>query len=109
MTEFVGRLNSNKSSACAKMSNWLTSSVVLAALLTALAALQTNERRIKIENVTAERARWRAEVRRKALAVHRAAMEGNGERISELLLEFTLILNPFDPKDLEILATPVDG
>ncbi len=86
------------------MPDWLTSSTVVAALLTAFVALQSSERRIKIENVTSERARWREKVRDKALQVHQAAVAIQSERLSELRLEFTVILNPFDEDDLEILS-----
>ncbi|SRR5579871_2455125 len=87
------------------MPDWLTSSVVLAALVTAFVALQNSERKIKIEHITGERAKWRDKVREKALQVHQAAVAGNAERLLELHLEFSLILNPNDPEDRKILLT----
>jgi hypothetical protein len=85
------------------MLNFLTGSVVLAALVTALVALQNSERNIKIQHVTGERTKWRDKVRRKALKVHRAAVADDPESLAELELQFTVILNPFDPDDLQIL------
>lgn len=89
------------------MFSFLTGSVVLAALVTALVALQNSERNIKLGHVTSERAKWRDRVRKKALQVHRAAVTDNTTRLAELHLEFTLILNPIDPdkEDEQILNT----
>jgi hypothetical protein len=78
-------------------------STVLAGLVAALVSLRTSERAIKIENVTKERAKWREKVREKALDLHRACVKSDRERVSELHLEFSLILNPDDPEDREIL------
>lgn len=86
------------------MPDWLTGSVVLAALITAFAALQNSERKINIEYVTAERAKWRDRIREKALDVHRAAIAADWRRLDELHLEFALLLNPNDEEDNKILA-----
>jgi hypothetical protein len=92
-----------------------TSGTTLTAIIAAFAAivgvvigaavsLRTNARNIKIENITKERAKWRDNVRKKALKVHQAAVEKNVTRLQELHLEFTLILNPRDPEDRSILV-----
>jgi precorrin-2 methylase len=78
-------------------------SSLLGAAIGAAVSLRTNSRNIKIENITKERAKWRDNVRKKALEVHQAAVEKNATRLQELYLEFTLILNPQDPEDRSIL------
>ena len=72
-------------------------SSLLGAAIGAAVSLRTNSRNIKIENITKERAKWRDNVRKKALKVHQAAVEKNATRLQELYLEFTLILNPAGP------------
>jgi hypothetical protein len=64
-----------------------------------------NSRNIKIENITKERAKWRDDVRQKSLDVHKAAVSLNGVWLDELHLQFSLILNPEDANDREILAS----
>jgi hypothetical protein len=85
------------------MPDWLTGSIVLAALLTAAVTLQSSERKISIEYVTGERAKWREKIREKALEVYRAANEEQWPRLRELQFEFTLLLNPDDAADNKIL------
>ncbi|MBI4190945.1 MAG: hypothetical protein HY525_10460 [Betaproteobacteria bacterium] len=79
-------------------------SSVVAGLVAALVTLRTSERGIKIENITKERAKWREKVREKALEVHKAAQSGKKDRLLELYLEFSLILNPIDGEDHAILT-----
>jgi hypothetical protein len=86
------------------MPDWLTGSVVLAAVITAFAALQNSERKINIEYVTGERAKWRNKIRKKALEVHQAAKTQDRRRLEELYLEFALLLNPLDEEDKKILS-----
>lgn len=62
-----------------------------------------NSRNVKVENITRERAKWRDKVRDKALDVHKATNTGNEAWLSELHLEFSLILNPLDDEDRTIL------
>ena len=83
----------------------LTESVVVAALIAGLVSLRTTSRNIKVENVIKQRQAWRDKVRDKALAVHQSAMAKpkQGARLSELQLEFRLILNPLDSEDRDIL------
>lgn len=77
----------------------LLSSSVLAGLIAALVAIRASERKIQIENVTQERAKWRAKIRELSLAVHQSVATGNNARLGELVLEFSLVLNPLDEED----------
>ena len=79
------------------------SSAVVAALVAALVALRTTERRIQIENITQERAKWRDKIRANALLVHKAAIANDIAALSEFRLAFALLLNPHDEEDNAIL------
>lgn len=85
-----------------ELSTLLTSAVV-AALIAGLVSLRSAERKIQIENITQERAKWREKIRSNALLVHQAASSGNNAKLSELHLSFRLLLNPFDKEDEAIL------
>lgn len=76
---------------------------LLGAAIGAGVSLRTNARNIKVENITKERAKWRENVREKALAVHRDAVKSDASKLGEHCLEFGLILNPFDGEDRAIL------
>lgn len=80
----------------------LTSAVV-AALISGLVSLQSAERKIQIENITQERAKWREKIRSNALLVHQAVCAGENTRLAELILAFRLLLNPFDEEDVAII------
>ncbi|MDY0384729.1 hypothetical protein [Trichlorobacter sp.] len=80
----------------------LLSSSVLAGLIAGLVAIRASERKIQIENVTQERAKWRAKIRELSLAVHQSATTGNNARLGELVLEFSLVLNPLHEEDQAI-------
>lgn len=80
------------------------SSSVVGGLVAGFVALRSSERKIQIENVTQERAKWREKIRLKSLEVHQAAVAGNSEKLSELHLEFSHNLNPFHQQDNDILA-----
>ncbi|MDP2829541.1 MAG: hypothetical protein Q8O37_13145 [Sulfuricellaceae bacterium] len=82
---------------------FLTSSVV-GGLVAGFVALRNSERKIQIENVTQERAKWREKIRAKSNEVHRSAVVSDAPKLFELLLEFSLNLNPFDPEDGAILT-----
>lgn len=75
------------------------SSSVLAGLVAGLVALRSGERKIQIENVTQERAKWRSKIRELSLAVHQATTSRNSARLGELVMEFSLLLNPIDGED----------
>jgi hypothetical protein len=83
--------------------NFINAAVV-AAIVAGWVSLRTHARTIKIENITKERADWRDEIRKKALETHQAAEVGNTRRLSELALEFALVLNPLDKEDRPIVA-----
>lgn len=80
------------------------SSSVVGGLVAGFIALRTSERKIQIENVTQERAKWREKIRSKSMEVHQAAVACDSTKIAELHLEFSLNLNPFDQEDEGILA-----
>lgn len=83
------------------------SSSVVGGLVAGFVALRKSERKIQIENVTQERAKWREKIRIKSLEVQQAAVAGNAEKLSELHLEFAHNLNPFHQQDNDILAVIV--
>ena len=62
-----------------------------------------SSRRIHIENVTKERAKWRKKIRDRALKVHDAIMSKNERAIFKLKCEFKTLLNPGDPEDEKII------
>ena len=82
---------------------FLTSAVV-AALVAGLVTLRSAERRIQIENITQERAKWREKIRANALLVQQAAATDDKAKLAELRLIFGLLLNPHDPEDNAILT-----
>jgi len=84
------------------ISTFITSAVV-AALVSGLVTLRNSERKIQIENITQERAKWREKIRSHALLVHKAAYSNDATALSELHLTFSHLLNPFDPEDTAIL------
>lgn len=83
----------------------LLTSVVMSALIAALVALRSSERKIEVENITQERAKWRTEIRAKALQVHQAAIGRDDKRLAELALEFQLMLNPIDDQEDDALLS----
>ena len=80
------------------------SSSVVGGLVAGFVALRSSERKIQIENVTQERAKWREKIRCKSVEVHKTAVADNSARLAELHLEFSLNLNPFHQEDNGILA-----
>jgi hypothetical protein len=80
------------------------SSSVVGGLVAGFITLRTSERKIQIENVTQERAKWREKIRSKSIEVHQAAIARDSTKIDELHLQFSLNLNPFDQEDQGILA-----
>lgn len=85
----------------------LLTSAVVAALVGGYVSLVNSERKIQIENVTQERAKWREQIRVNAIKVHKAAIDSAIEvrksSITELRMVFELMLNPHDPEDVAIL------
>lgn len=80
------------------------SSSVVGGLVAGFVALRTSERKIQIENVTQERAKWREKIRSKSVEVHQAAVAGDSTKLAEFRLDFSLNLNPFHQEDNDILA-----
>lgn len=76
----------------------------MAALVGGYVSLVNSERKIQIENVTQERAKWREQIRVSAIKVHRVAsktsLEGENPSLDELRMVFELLLNPHDPEDV---------
>ena len=88
----------------------VVSIAVSSAAITALVMWLIAQRRIEVENVTAERAKWREMVRTRALKVHDAILRGNEADLRRLKNEFRALLNPFDSDDQEILdSMALDG
>lgn len=85
----------------------LLMSAVVSALVGGFVSLRVSERKIQIENITQERAKWREQIRVNALKVHqsasRAPTSGGKTSLAELRLVFELLLNPLDPEDIDIL------
>ena len=79
------------------------SSSVVGGLVAGFVALRNSERKIQIENVTQERAKWRDKIRIKSIEVYQAAVADYSANLMELRLEFSLNLNPFDNEDNAIL------
>ncbi|RLA03272.1 MAG: hypothetical protein DRQ54_10980 [Gammaproteobacteria bacterium] len=73
-------------------------------LVTAYVTLWNAERKIAIDNITKERAKWRDKIRELALEVHKAIELEDALKLSELKNQFRLNLNPTDEKDNNILA-----
>lgn len=75
----------------------------LAALIAALVSLRTNERKLSLQYITGERAKWRNKIRERSLAVFNAACEKDSEAIRRCHFEFSHLLHLGDPLDDEIL------
>ncbi len=61
------------------------------------------ERKIAIENITQERAKWRNKIRELASCVNKAMFEGDAHKLSVLKNQFRLLLNPCDENDQIII------
>ena len=81
------------------------SSTLLAGLVAALISLCNSERKIHVENVTQERAKWRAEMRVLSDVILKAARDGNVKEIERLCAQLRLNVNPFDIEDRELINT----
>lgn len=66
---------------------------------------QIANRKIEIENITQERAKWREKIRENAIEVSKSILEGNEEELSRLRSKFMLLLNPLDKEDNGIIAS----
>jgi hypothetical protein len=75
------------------------SSSAVAGLVAALVAVRNSERKIQVENVTGERAKWRGAMRKLAESLLEAAHAGNQQDVSLHCSQLALNLNPFDAED----------
>lgn len=82
----------------------ILTSTVIAAIVAAVVAAWTAQRKISIENITQDRRAWREKVRANALSVHDALISRNKESLDRLRAEFTAILNPKDGDDDAIVS-----
>jgi hypothetical protein len=87
------------------MGTTLLTSAVIAAIVSALFSVLTSERRIAAENVIQERKIWRDKIRKLALEVHEALVhpEVEAAKLNKLRAKFSLLINPHDSKDEELL------
>ena len=76
---------------------------VPSAAFTALGIWLIAQRRIEVENITQERAKWRKKIRARASNVDEAILNGNKANLRCLKIEFWTFLNPFDSDDRAIL------
>ena len=77
---------------------------VVTVATTALLTWHLAQRRIAIENVTQERAKWRADIRRTALDAHDAMVDGEADKVERVSNELRALLNPHDIEDRKLLA-----
>ena len=85
-------------------------SAIIGGIIVAISAQSIVQRRIQMENVTQQRAKWRKEIRKLAPKVHDLIMKEDysvlGNRTLELQkyqIIFRTLLNPTDPEDSEII------
>ncbi|MBQ5962926.1 hypothetical protein [Massilia sp. ZL223] len=76
---------------------------VVAGLVAGLVALRNSERKIHIENITQERAKWRDKIRHISSQVQVAGLARDEGKLTQLRAELRLHLNPFDTEDSKIL------
>lgn len=72
-------------------------------LFAAFIAFWSAERKIAIENITQERAKWRDKIRELANCVNKAMIDGDSKKLSSLRNQFRLLLNPNDKNDQIII------
>lgn len=77
---------------------------LVASGITALATWGVARRQIKAQYITAERTKWRGDIRRLTVRVRRAISDQDQVRLGELKDELRIRLNPSDPKDKKILC-----
>lgn len=84
---------------------WKMLATILVAFITAWFSVSINNKKIEIENVTQERAKWREEIRRLSAEVSEVMLSGKDEnnQLANLRSKFMLRLNPIDKLDTEII------
>jgi hypothetical protein len=83
---------------------FLLASAVVAALVSALFSVLTTERAIAAANVIQERKDWRNKIRELAIEVHNALVVQTPATLDELRARFSLLVNPHDAMDQQIVA-----
>ena len=78
-------------------------SSVVAAFVTNLFTTHVANKKIEIENITQERAKWREKIRENACAVSKSILESNEKELLRLRSIFRLLLNPLDEEDGNII------
>ena len=75
-------------------------------IITAFVTWSIAQRRIAVENVTKERAKWRREVRNLASQIHdeMLSLPKKESRIASLKMKLSVLLDPCDERDEDILA-----
>jgi Flp pilus assembly protein TadD len=81
----------------------------IAALVSALVSVLTTERGIAAVNVIQERKNWRDKIREIALEVHKALVAPDVATLNELRARFSLLVNPHDGMDQEIVQLIQEG
>jgi len=81
----------------------ILTSTVIAAIVAAV-AFWAEQRRISIENITQDRRAWREKIREKAFLVHDSLISRNKKSLNRLKAEFSVLLNPKDEDDKEIIS-----
>ena len=80
----------------------LLTSTVVSALVAALVTLRSSERKIQVENITQERAKWRKSMRELADELVKAAKSNDKVKTECVSAQLVLNLNPFDEQDLQL-------
>lgn len=78
-------------------------SPVVAGVVTGLFAARVSNRKIEIENITQERAKWREKIRENAEEGSKAILNGYQYDLSIVRSKFQVLLNPIDPLDQKII------
>jgi hypothetical protein len=81
------------------------SSAAVAALVAGLVSFRSHERKMQLESITQERAKWRETIMANALLVQHAVVAQDPTKLDELHLAFRLLLDPHDEEDQLILIT----
>jgi len=86
------------------MNDFLAPAMV-AALVAGIVSFRSSDRKIQIENIVQERAKWREKIRVNALLVQQAAVGHEPIKLDALHFTFRLLLNPHEEEDQLILLT----
>lgn len=79
------------------------SSSVVAGAVSAIVSFYVTERRVYIENVTQERAKWRSSIRTLAESIVKSAYSDDFHMVDILSSQLMLNLDPFDSEDVSLI------